>query len=370
MLDALYDPTAKHEQIVPWHNGKQTKQLYMVTSFLFHEDQKIGTIIVFGDITELSELKMRYARDIETLLDSLVRALSIAIDERSHYNANHTRNMVKMADEFLDWMENHGNPWKYDEIQRRAFVMSVGLHDIGKLSVPLTIMDKATRLGPALETIQERFTRLRLLSRIAMLEGRITGADYEKTVKEAEDNLAFICRTNRAGFLPEEDLQRVRELGQRIFEDEDGTEKRLLTDEEVEMLSIRKGTLTDQERSLMQGHVTSTWNILSQVCFPEQFAEVTLWAFSHHELMNSKGYSKHLSGQEIPREVRLITILDIFEALTAKDRPYKPAMPIEKAWAILDSMVREGALDGDILSEFRESQAWMQILSPEQISGK
>ena len=114
VLDALYDPTARHEKIVPWHNDGQTKQLYMVTSFLFHEDQKIGTILVFSDISELAELRMRYAKDIETLLDSLVGALSTAIDERSHYNANHTRNMVRMAEAFLDWMDSKGNPLQYD----------------------------------------------------------------------------------------------------------------------------------------------------------------------------------------------------------------------------------------------------------------
>lgn len=362
VLDALYDPTARHEKIVPWYNDGQVKQLYMVTSFLFREDQKIGTIIVFGDITELSELKVRYAKDIETLLDSLVRALSTAIDERSHYNANHTRNMVKMAEAFLDWMESQGNPWQYDEIRRRVFIMSVGLHDIGKLSVPLEIMDKATRLGPKLETIRDRFARLRLISRIAMLEGRITDAEYEKTVKEAEDNLAFICHVNQGGFLLEDDLQRVRELGQKTFEDEDGERKRLLTDEEVTMLSIRKGTLTDGERRLMQGHASSTWNILSQVCFPEQYADVPVWASAHHELLNATGYTKHLSGPDIPKEVRLLTILDIFEALTARDRPYKAPIPIEKAWTILENMVRDGALDGDLLAEFRESRAWARVI--------
>ena len=170
----MYDPTARHEKIVPWHNGDQTKQLYMMTSLLFQEDREIGTIIVFSDITELAELKVRYAREVETLLDSLVKALSTAIDERSHYNANHTRNMVKMAEAFLDWMESQGNPWQYDEIRRRVFVMSVGLHDVGKLTVPLEIMDKASRLGPRMDIIRERFTKVNLLNRIALLEGKIT----------------------------------------------------------------------------------------------------------------------------------------------------------------------------------------------------
>ena len=128
------------------------------------------------------------------------------------------------------------------------------------------------------------------------------------------------------------------------------------------MLSIRKGTLTAHERSLMQEHVTSTWRILNQVHFPEEFSSVPAWAASHHELLNASGYTHKLSGKEIPREVRLLTILDIFEALTAKDRPYKPPIPLEKAWAILDNMVQEGALDGEILAEFRESRAWEQIV--------
>ena len=106
---------------------KPARQLHLVSSFLFDEGREIGTIIVFSDITELAELKVRYAHDIEMLLDSLVKALSTAIDERSHYNANHTRNMVRMAEAFLDWMEKNGNPWKYDDTRRRVFVMSVGL---------------------------------------------------------------------------------------------------------------------------------------------------------------------------------------------------------------------------------------------------
>ena len=361
VLDAMYEPTARHEKMVPWYCGDQVRQLYLVSSFLFDESREVGTIIVFSDITELAELKVRYAQDIETLLDSLVKALSTAIDERSHYNANHTRNMVKMAEAFLDWMEKNGNPWNYDEIRRRVFVMSVGLHDVGKLTVPLEIMDKATRLGSRLETIRDRFTKLNLLNRIAMLEGRITAGQYGRAAEEAEDILAFICRVNSAGFLPDEDLARVRELAAKTYTDENGATQRLLTDGEITMLSIRRGTLTAQERSQMQEHAASTWNILNQVQFPDAYANVPGWAASHHELLNATGYMKMLSGDEIPREVRLLTILDIFEALTAKDRPYKPSIPLEKAWKILDNMVQEGALDGEMLAEFRESGAWKQI---------
>ena len=178
---------------------------------------------------------------------------------------------------------------------------------------------------------------------------------------EKDLRACFVSKPAADGFLPDEDLDKVQELAAKTFTDEKGITRRLLTDDEITMLSIRKGTLTAQERNQMQGHAASTWNILSQVQFPDDYANVPTWAASHHELLNATGYTKGLAGNEIPREVRLLTILDIFEALTAKDRPYKPPIPLEKAWKILDSMVREGALDGEMLAEFRESGAWKQI---------
>ena len=317
-------------------------------------------------MADMEDELIKHEDQIEALLDSLVKALSIAIDERSHYTGNHTQNMTSMAEAFLDWMEKNGNAWQYDETRRRVFLMSVGLHDIGKLTVPLEIMDKATRLGSALEPLRERFTKLNLLNRIALLEGRISEAEYTKNEKEAEENLAFILYVNTAGYLSDGDLDRINDLAARTYTDENGTTQRLLTDEEITMLSIRKGTLTTEERNVMQGHASSTWNILNQVQFPAQYAYIPLWAASHHELLQGNGYPNGYAGESIPREVRLLTILDIFEALTAKDRPYKPSYSIEKAWEILDSMVREGSLDGELLALFRESRAWEAILSPVQ----
>ena len=303
---------------------------------------------------------------IEALLDSLVKALSVAIDERSHYTGKHTQNMTQMAEAYMDWMEAHGNAWQYDETHRRVFIMSVGLHDIGKLTVPLEVMDKATRLGPILTDIRERFARVRLLDRIATLEGRISEAEFLQKQKELEDTLAFIERVNAGGYLSDENLDKVNALRVKTYVEEDGTNRQLLTDDEIAMLSIRKGTLTAEERSLMQGHASSTWNILNQVHFPAQYAYVPMWAASHHELLLGNGYPNGISAASIPKEVRLMTILDIFEALTAKDRPYKTPYPLETAWDILDGMVREGSLDGELLASFKESRAWEKITSEQE----
>jgi hypothetical protein len=170
--------------------------------------------------------------------------------------------------------------------------------------------------------------------------------------------MEFIRRINTAGFLPDDDLARVDELAERTYIEENGEKHPWITQTEHDCLSIRKGTLTAEERGIIESHVVVTGKILEKVSFPKSYAMVPTWAASHHEYLNGKGYPKHISDGEISPEVRLLTILDVFDALTANDRPYKPPMPTDKALAILHSMVEEGSLDGDILSLYEQSKAW------------
>lgn len=355
--------------VVPMSNDKG--QLIGVMQLINAQDESGRTIPFDPDIellvialssqAAISITNMRYAEQITKLLDSLVGTLSTAIDERSHYNANHTRNMVRMGENFLDWLEQTNNPWKFDENRRRAFLMSVWLHDVGKLAVPLEVMDKNSRLGPALDGIKERFRIISLLDRIEKLEGRISDTELAHRMQEHAEELTFIERVNKAGFLPDEDCAAVKELAGRTYVDENGAERPLITEAERDCLLIRKGTLTDEERRTMQNHVVVTGRILNQMTFPRIYSQVPGWAAAHHELMNGKGYPDHLTAEDIPNEVRLLTILDIFEALTAHDRPYKLPMSLEKALAVLHNMVDEGSLDRDILALFEQSRAWEGI---------
>lgn len=306
----------------------------------------------------ISLTNMKYSEQIHQLLDSLVGALSTAIDQRTPYNANHTRNMVKYGERFLDWLDHMEHPWRFDTQRRRSFLLSVWLHDVGKLVTPLSVMDKDSRLGNARKDVEHRFHTMNLLSRIAMLEGRISAEQFAAEQKEITQALMLIQKVNRAGFLPDEELLKITQLGRRTYIDENGESHPWLTEQEVVALSVRKGTLTAEERSVMESHVVMTARILGQVSFPKMYAQVPDWASAHHELLNGTGYPDHLSGDEIPKEVRLLTILDVFDALTAKDRPYKPGMPVEKALSILESMVCEGSMDAEILALFRESKAW------------
>ncbi len=369
--DAMTGYCTQSMLVVPMSNDKG--ELIGVTQLINAKDAQ-GVTIPFDTSVELlvsalsslsaiSITNMRYSEQITTLLDSLVRTLSTAIDERSHYNANHTRNMVRVGEHFLDWLDKTGNPRRFDENKRRAFLMSVWLHDVGKLAVPLEVMDKDSRLGPRIDRIRARFRAVNLLDRIARLEGRIDEDELARRAAENADALAFIERINRFGFLPDADFERVDELAKRTFLDENGVEQPLLTEDECVCLHIRKGTLTDAERGVMQSHVVVTGRILSQMTFPKIYAQVPVWAAAHHELLNGAGYPNHRTADEIPFEVRLLTILDIFDALTAHDRPYKPPMSLEKALGILHIMAeKEGSIDPALLAEFEESKAWEGVI--------
>ena len=310
----------------------------------------------------LSIVNMQYAEQITALLDSLVGALSSAIDQRSPYNVHHTHNMAAIADAFLDYLSAQNDPRAFSDDNRRAFLMSIWLHDVGKLTVPLEIMDKESRLGPAIHDVRERFRIIALLSRVAWLEGRLDEAAYRQQTDTLQNALALIERIDHAGFLSDADLAAVEALADQSYTDENGCVRPWLKPEEMTQLRVRKGTLTDAEREVMQSHVVLTSKILNHVAFPKLYAPVPRWAAAHHELLNGKGYPNHLTADDIPTEVRLMTILDVFEALTAQDRPYKPPMPVDKALAILHSMADEGALDRELLTLFEQSRAWESVL--------
>ncbi len=310
-----------------------------------------------NNLSELNEAIVQNKR----LLDSVVRTLSQAIDERSSYTASHTRNMVQLAEAFMDWLDATNHPWKFNEGRRRSFLMSVWLHDVGKLAVPLEIMDKASKLGGNMDAIEDRFAKISLLEEIAMLRGKMSEEERLLRKEERERALEEIMRINCAEFVPDDKMEFLKKIRNEKFLDENGVEHPLLTADEIENLSIRKGTLNAREREIIQSHVIVTARILDQIQFPDEYCHVPIWASEHHELLSGRGYPDHLQGCQIPKEVRLLTILDIFEALTAKDRPYKKPMTVDRALSILESMVSNGDLDGDILALFKESSAWEKL---------
>lgn len=304
----------------------------------------------------ISLTNMNYAADIAELFDSFVRVMSTAIDARTPYNANHTRNMAKYGAKFCDYVAEQGL-WEQCEREKRQFLMSIWLHDVGKLTVPLEVMDKETKLGQRLERVLGRLNEISLLARIDLLEGRANKSQYGEIGENLAKAQELVQKANAAGFLDDETLEKLNSLGSLTYE-KDGVTLPWITADELEHLEIRRGTLTMDERKIMEGHVEMTEKMLSQLKFTPDYEMVPLWASNHHEVLDGSGYPRGLKDGEISKEVRLLTILDIFDALTARDRPYKAPMPAGKAFDILDDMANAGKLDSGILKLFKSSKAW------------
>ncbi len=305
---------------------------------------------------------VRYIREIQELFVSFVRVMSSAIDERSPYNGSHTRHMAAYGEKFLDYLNararTEGKEPPFSPQRREELLMSVWLHDIGKLVIPLEIMDKPARLlADQHRAFLHRMEVIRLLGEIEALSGR--REDLDGLVQETRKAESLVESVNAAGFVTDEKLAELEQLSRRIYRDRDGQEQPWLTQDEYAMLSIRRGTLSGRERDMMQSHVIMTDKLLSQIRFSPELSHVRRWAASHHEFLNGSGYPSHLSGDDVPAEVRVITILDIFDALTADDRPYKPGMPVERALSVLDAMAnKEGKLDPHLVRLFAESRCW------------
>ena len=316
-------------------------------------------LLAMGSQAAICLINMNYAHQIREMLDSYVKVMSTAIDARTPYNANHTKNMVTYARRFIDWLQEHHAVWGFDEKKIQEFIMSVWLHDIGKLITPMEIMDKQDRLAGNYDLIMDRLEKIRLLTRIAQMEGKISAEESEACQGDIRQAAELVKMVNGISYLTDELADQVEQLAVRTYVEEDGTIRSWITAEEREQLLIRKGTLTKAERAIMQDHVEKTRIMLEQMALGDDYKDVLVWAPQHHELLNGSGYPKGLKGEEICREVRLLTILDVFEAMTANDRPYKQPMPAEHAFEILHQMADQGQIDVDLLNLFEQSKAWL-----------
>lgn len=303
---------------------------------------------------------VRYMEEIKNLFQSFVQVMSSAIDERTPYNASHARHMAECGGRFMDYLGKCEGRRAFLPQEKVEFLMSILLHDIGKLVTPLEVMNKAKRLFPIQRAeILHRMEVIRLRAEIDALTGHITEEEKAERINRALDGMKLVEEINSAGFITDEKLDELRALQQMTYVGEDGEEHPWIEPDEYAMLSIRKGTLSEDERKIMEEHVSVTDRLLSQIRFSKDFSHVRKWAAAHHEFLDGSGYPEHKKAEDIPLEVRMITILDIFDSLVADDRPYKRAMPVERALSILNTMAeKEGKLDLELTKLFVESRCW------------
>ncbi|MDD6036369.1 MAG: GAF domain-containing protein [Lachnospiraceae bacterium] len=321
-------------------------------------------IRALASMAAVSLSNMQYVSQIKQLLHSIVNVFTNAIDARTPYNYYHSRHVHDLVVDFMDYCnekpEKAGIGLQFDAEHREELELTAMMHDIGKLVTPLEVMNKETRLAGRLETVLARLRYIRALKRIAYLEGSCTKEEYEAEADYIAEMLELIQQINAAGFLEDETIAKIKRLAEREYEDTDGERYSYITKEETVCLMIKKGTLTEDEREIMKQHVVFTERFLSAMNFDEHYKNVRTWASLHHELLNGSGYPGGLTEKDLPFEVRLITVADVYDALTSDDRPYKKPHSREAAFAILGHMADDGQIDGKVLSVFKKAVLWKE----------
>jgi hypothetical protein len=249
------------------------------------------------------------------------------------------------------------------------------LHDCGKVTTPVHVVDKATKLESICDRIHLLDTRFEVLKRDAEIESLKAGGDekrLQERLRQLDDDRSFLHACNIGGErMRDEDIERVQRIARYRWRDVSGQDGNFLTDEEVKNLTIRAGTLTDEERKIINHHIVATIRMLEALPWPRHLEKVPEYAGGHHERMDGKGYPKGLTREQMSVQARCMGIADIFEALTAKDRPYKKGKTLSESLEILGRMRLNGHVDPDLFDIFVRRKVYRRyaemFLDPEQI---
>jgi HD-GYP domain-containing protein (c-di-GMP phosphodiesterase class II) len=320
----------------------------------------------------------RLYQDIEKLFEGFVQASIKAIEQRDPTTSGHSLRVSQMTVGLAEIVDR-ADTGKYASMrfspeQMKEIRYAALLHDFGKVGVREDVLVKAKKLYPLqLDLIGHRFDylykemevrmereKVRLLlelerpealNRIASLE-----EEYRARRLQIESGFAAILQANEPTVLPERDFDRLFEIARQTYQDPRGVERPILTSEEVRYLSIPKGSLSEDERAQIESHVVHSFNFLLQIPWTKQIREIPRIVRAHHEKLNGTGYPYKLRSEEIPVQAKIMTICDIFDALSASDRPYKKAVAPERALNILEMSVKDQELDPELYRLFLEAK--------------
>jgi HD-GYP domain-containing protein (c-di-GMP phosphodiesterase class II) len=364
--------------VLPMRNHEN--DIIGVLQLLNAKDAAAGEVIAFSkESQEMTEslasqaavalTNNRLIGDLEELLESFIRTIASAIDEKSPYTGGHIRRVAELTMDVAQRINEAGVPPYKDRIlsedELRELRIAAWLHDVGKITTPEHVVDKATKLQTICDRITILQNRIEIIKKdhiIGVLRNRLlakeTGedlpdGDYEDDfTQELDDDLKFLETTNLGGeFLPDDKLKRLRELSEKCYVIH-GKNLPVITEDERENLSIRRGTLTDAEREIINNHTVVTYKMLSQLPFPKKMKHVPEYAAAHHERLDGTGYPLGLKGDQIPLQARILALADVFEALTARDRPYTKGKTLAEALKIVGFMVKDRHIDGDLFDLF------------------
>jgi len=315
-------------------------------------DHEIADITSLASQAALAITNVSLVRELEHLLDAFLRAIAAAIDEKSPYTGGHVANVAELTVRLARAINlSDSGPFagiNFTDEELDELRMAAWMHDVGKVTTPEYVVDKATKLQTIYDRIEVVKTRLEVLKRdaeIAKLKGN-SGADGD-LLRYAE-MADFLEQVNAGGeFLDDDKIEKIREIGRLEFE-MNGARRPLLSAEEIENLSIRRGTLTGAERVIINNHVALTIKMLEKLPFPRKLQRVPEFAGMHHEKLDGSGYPRGICAEMIPLQARILAVADVFEALTAADRPYSHGKKLSEAMRIIGFMVKDHHLDKEL----------------------
>jgi len=321
--------------------------------------------------------KQQLITELENMFESLVKLIATAVDEKSPYTGGHCRRVPELTSMLTEAAHNtdygYLQDFKLTEADRYELTIASWLHDCGKIITPEYVIDKATKLETIFDRIHLLEARFEILKRdreIAYIKQQLAAQRdnqapapgleqaFQASIAQLNEDLAFIRGCNTGGeAMSDQDIARLQSL-KKLSLSLNNIDIPLLSDDEVYNLSIFRGTLTPEERKVINNHINVTISMLEAIKFPKHLQNVVEYAGGHHERMDGKGYPKGLSREQMSIPARAMAIADVFEALTAKDRPYKPGKKLSEALFILGKMKEEGHIDPDLYDIFIEQKIY------------
>ncbi len=390
-FDQQFNYKTKSLLTVPMHDHEG--ELIGVLQLINAKDPETGELCSFTETDQrfiealasqaaIALTNQQLISQLENLFVSLVHLINIGIDEKSPHTGRHCQHVPELtmllANAVHETREGPLAHFSMTDKDRKELWMAGILHDCGKISTPVHVVEKSTKLETIFDRIQLLDTRFEVLKRdaeIKVLKSKCAlyqaSVNNESLIAELEQGLqAELAKIEEArNFLRKlnigsertspEDLQRVNGIAAWQWTDVSGASQPFLSADEVENLSVRAGTLNAQERAIINNHISTTIKMLEALPWPKHLQNVPEYAGGHHERMDGKGYPRGLRGEQMSVQAKIMAIADIFEALTAKDRPYKDGKTLTESLHILGSFALNGHIDPDLFNIFVTKKVYL-----------
>jgi HD-GYP domain-containing protein (c-di-GMP phosphodiesterase class II) len=391
---------------VPMKNYEN--EIIGVLQLINSKDPASGAVVAFSDADQrlaeslasqaaIALTNRQLINQLEALFESFIAMINTAIDEKSPYTGGHCQRVPELTMMLAEAVNDtkQGPLMDFDMTDKDRYELKIAglLHDCGKVTTPVHVVDKATKLESICDRIHLIDTRFEVLKRdaeIELLKGRAAllqrGLDevslreqtnqleqaYKLRLRRYDQDREFLRKCNIGGeFMPAEAQEQVRSIAAYKWLDQSGNTAHFLTDDEVENLSIPRGTLTAREREIINYHIVATIKMLEALPWPKHLRHVPEYAGGHHERMDGKGYPRGLKREQMSVQARVMGIADIFEALTARDRPYKKGKTLTESLHILGKFKEGGHIDPDLFDVFIRQKVYQryaeQFLDANQI---